>query len=154
GPGGIWDRRFVYRPEVVKPMLAALGSAVRRDPRDASWLGRELVARVPARVAGARPRWAWEKVSARLNGALGGVNRLPRRLRWWSFVAAQDGTVAAAQLEQSIGQNGLPAPHAEGVAEADRLDGVLVGAHGLERNGEESFRWTEPISLLRVSPAG
>jgi hypothetical protein len=153
GPAGIWDRRLVYRPEVAKPILAAVSSALRRNPRDASWLGRELVARLPARVAGARPRWAWEKVSARLNATLAGVDPLPRRLRWRSFVAAQDGTVAAARLEQSTRQNGLPAAPAAGILGADRLEGVIAGAHGLERNGDRSFRWTEPVSLLRIAPA-
>jgi hypothetical protein len=154
GPAGLWDRRLVYRPEVARSMLSALTAAIRHDPRHAGWLTRELVARLPAGVAGARPRLAWERSSAAWNGALASAKVLPRKLRWRNFVAAQEGTVAAARLRQGAKLNGLPDPVAESKVAAERLEGVLIGDHGFEQNGDRRFRWTEPVALLRLAPSG
>jgi hypothetical protein len=153
GPAGLWGRRLAYRPEVARSILAALIAGARRNPRDAAWLARESVARLPAGVAGLRPRRTWERVTAGLHSATASFPLLPRKLRWRSFVAAQDRTVAATQLGQGAEQNGPSAPHIRGIIGAEALDGVLVGAHGLEQDGSRPFRWTEPVALLRVAQA-
>jgi hypothetical protein len=52
GPAGLHRRGRVYREEVTRPMVAALRTAIRESPRDATWLSRELAALLPARLAG------------------------------------------------------------------------------------------------------
>jgi hypothetical protein len=154
GSGGLWERRLAYRPEIARSMLAALRSAIRHHPRDAGWLSRELVARLPARVGGAAPRRTWERATAALHKAAASTGVFPERVRRRSFLSANDRTAAAAQLAQGAEMNGLPAPAPAGTIGAEHLDGVLIGAHGLERDGARRFRWTEPVSVLRVDPGG
>ena len=36
----------------------------------------------------------------------------------------------------------------------ERLDGLLIGTHGIEQGPTQSFRWTEPVALLRLTPPG
>jgi hypothetical protein len=154
GPGGLWGRRLAYRPEIARSMVAALVSASRRSRRDARWLGRELVARLPAGVAGTRPRWAWERTTARLHQIVAASAAAPVEARWRSYVAAQERTTRAIQLSEITRQNGVPAPATAALSplSAERLDGVLVGGHGLEREQGRAFRWTEPVALLRLIP--
>jgi Glycosyltransferase like family 2 len=154
GPAGLWGRRLAYRPEIARPMVAALTSAARQSPRDEGWLARELVARLPARLAGTRLRRAWERSAAALHRAVADSDLFPVEVRWRSYVAAHEATVRASQLRWSAQQNGLPTPPVApgGGLGAERLDGVLVGAHGLERERGRRFRWTEPVALLRMVP--
>jgi hypothetical protein len=154
GSGGLWERRLAYRPEIARSMLAALRSAIRHHPRDAGWLSRELVARLPARVAGAGPRGTWERATAACHKAVAGTNRLPEKVRRRSFVSGVNRTAAAAQLSQSAEANGLPAPAPAGSIGAERLEGVLIGSHGLEEHGGRRFRWSEPVALIRIAPTG
>jgi hypothetical protein len=154
GPAGLWSRRHVYRPEVARPMVAALTTAVRRDRKDASWLGRELAARLPARVAGARPRRTWERAAAGWHIRLSGSPLVPAKRRERNFVSSQNRIAAFVQLSPGLDENGLPPAAAAGRLGAEGFDGILVGAHSLERNGERRFRWSESVSLVRVSPEG
>src|SRR5215210_2589927 len=155
GPAGLWERRHAYRHEIAGSMVAALTSAIRRSPGDRRWLARELAVRVPARVAGARPRLAWERATTRLHQAVAAAERLPEETRWRSYVQAQEGTVRGVQLEELAKENGMPPAPASGDGiEAVRLDGILIGAHGLEREGDREFRWAEPVALVRLGPLG
>jgi len=52
GPAGLHRRGLAYREDVTGPIVAALRTAIRESPRDATWLSRELAARLPARRAG------------------------------------------------------------------------------------------------------
>ena len=155
GSGGLWGRRYAYRREVARAMVAALSAAIRRSPRDAPWLSRELAAHLPARLAGPRPRRAWERATTRLNRAVAAAPSLPETLRWRSYVAAHEGNVRAVQLEELPRSNGGPdpLPAASSPVPAARLEGSLVGAHALERGPTQAFRWTEPVALLRVRPS-
>jgi hypothetical protein len=155
GPAGLWERRHAYSPEVSAAMVAALRAAIRRRPRDAPWLSRELVARFPARLAGSRPRRVWERTTTRLNQVVAATPVLPDGLRWRSYVAAHEGNVRVVQLEELARANGGPdpLPATSEPMPAGRLDGPLVGAHGLEREGSRWFRWTEPVALLHLRPA-
>jgi len=155
GPAGLWERRFAYRDEIARPMVAALAAAIRHAPRrDAGWLTRELVARMPAGVAGFRPRWAWEWTATRFHQAVAAAPVLPYEARWHSYVAAHEGNVRAVQLAESTEKNGMPTPPDTGTGPigAERLDGVLIGTHALESEGDRSFRWTEPVALMRLTP--
>lgn len=156
GPAGIWERRFAYRKEVAGPMVAALRVAIRMSPGDRRWLTRELVARAPARVAGTRPRRAWEWATTRAHQAVAATPVLPNAARWRSYVAAQHGTVRTVQLDELEAENGMPPPLVAGGRPigAERLDGVLVGSYGTEAVDGRGFRWTEPVTLLRVDTAG
>lgn len=153
GPAGLWGRRLAYRPRIAAPMFAAIISAARSSPRDAAWLSRELVARLPARVAGSRPRWAWERMTAGWHQVVAGTAAVPAEARWRSYVAAQERNVRATQLRESGQENGLPTtPGGTGsVLGAESLDGMLVSAHGLEGEPGQRFRWTEPVALLRLA---
>jgi hypothetical protein len=153
GSAGLWDRRLCYRPEIARSMIAALVSAIRSNPRGPEWLYRELAARVPAGVAGPRPRWIWEAATARLHAAIAEFGSLPAETRWRSYVSAQDRTVRSVQLEESSHPGGLPAPLEPdaGVVGAGRLAEVLVGADALESENGRALRWTEPVVLMRLS---
>ena len=153
GPAGWWGHRLGYRPENARAMASALISAVRRSPRDARWLTRELVVRLPALVAGARPRWAWERAMAGWHTLVAGAGVVPMETRWRSCLAAHQRSIRAVRLREGPSANGLAAPPAAtGVTlGAERLDDLLVGAHGLERQGGRRFRWTEPVALLRLA---
>jgi hypothetical protein len=156
GPGGFWDRRFSYRPETARAMVAALVSAIRRSPREAGWLTRELMTRMPARVAGSRPRWAWERGVAALQTFIADSGAFPTETRWRSYIGATERTVSAIKLRDGGRANGLPDPlTADQSLGAEHLEGVLIGVHSVERHEEAAFRWTEPVALLRLAdPAG
>lgn len=150
GPAGLYGRRHAYREEIARPMVAALRAAIRESPGDAAWLSRELAAHLPARLAGARPRRAWERTATRLNQAVAAASFLPEPVRWRSYVAAHEGNVRAIQLEELARENGVPpAPDAAaGKLGPEHLDGVVIGTHALEG----AFRWTEPVSMVRFAP--
>jgi hypothetical protein len=152
GPAGLWGRRYAYRHEVARPMVAALRSAIRHNRRDAVWLTRELAVRLPARIAGSRPRWTWERITTHVHHAVAAVAAVPAEARWRSYSAAQEANFRAVQLEESAGENGMPPAPGGGMIGAERLDGVLIGTHALEVQGSRSFRWTEPVALLRLAP--
>ena len=152
GPPGLWERRYAYSGEVARPVVDALRSAISNHPRDRRWLSRELAARMPARLAGARPRLAWERTTARLHQTMAAAWVIPFETRWRSYVSAQHRTVRATQLEEIAGERWLPpADSSAGAIGASDLDGVLIGTQGLEEGSDRSFRWTEPVALLRVS---
>jgi hypothetical protein len=149
GSAGLYGRRHAYREEIARPMVAALRTAIRESPRDAGWLARELAAHLPARLAGPRPRRAWERTATRFNQALAAASFLPEPVRWRSYVAAHEGNVRAIQLEELTRENGVPpAPGAAaGELGPERLDGVVVGTQALEG----AFRWTEPVTMVRFA---
>jgi hypothetical protein len=151
GPAGLWGRRHAYRDEFARPMVAALRSAIRHSRPDAVWLTRELAVRLPARVGGSRPRWAWERITTRVHRALAAAP-IPDNARWRSYATAQEANFRAVQLAESAAENGMPPAPAGGAIGAERLDGVLIGSHALEEHGGQSFRWTEPVALLRLAP--
>jgi hypothetical protein len=151
GPGGLWDRRYAYRPDVARAMIAALGSAIREAPREAGWLGRELLARMPARVAGSLPRRAWERGVAAVQTLVADSSVVPTETRWRSYIDATERTVSAIRLRYGDRANGLPDPLAPGEAlPPERFEGVAIGMHSLESSGSLPFRWTEPVALLRL----
>jgi hypothetical protein len=154
GPAGLWDRRSAYERDVTRPLLAALISASRRSPHEARWLGRELAALLPSRVARERPRWAWENAMAGLHGTVANSGLFPFETRWRSYIASTERSVDAVRLRMGARESGLPEPTAvEGPLSAEELDGVLVRGHGLEREeGGRAFRWTEPVALFRLWP--
>ena len=155
GHGGLWNDRAAYRPPVARALLRSLMAAAVRSPRSAPWLLREIVARVPAAVAGPRPRLLWERGVAGLAGAIADHVPMSFRRRWRLYGFAHRHTVAAGQLrwirEQQDRPSASPSP-APGLT-AQALDGSrLVGAHGLESHDGRSFRWTQPVALLRLDP--
>jgi hypothetical protein len=152
-PPGFWERRLEYRPEIARSMVAALATAIRKSPRDATWLSREMAARLPASAAGSRPRIAWERAVARWHQAVAESDRIPFESRWRSLIASHEHNVGAVELRLGVEPNGLaePAPLA-GTLSAEQLGGVMAGAHMLEGEEGNRFRWVEPLALLRVSP--
>jgi hypothetical protein len=153
GSAGLWDRRHEYRPEIARATAMAVVSAARHSPRDSAWLARELTARLPAGVAGTRPRRAWERVATRWHQTLAATPLIPVESRWRSYQTAQRRTVHGVQLGLGAAEEELPPPlGAGGTLGAERLDGVLIGAHEVEDLDGRPFRWTAPVSMLRLSP--
>jgi hypothetical protein len=150
---GFWEHRLEYRPEIAGSMVSALATAIRQSPREATWLGREMATRLPASTAGPRPRLAWERAVARWHQAVAESHRIPFETRWRSLIASHEHNVGAVELRLGSEPNGLPEPVPLAVpVGAERLDGALIGAHRPEGEQGERFRWTEPVTLLRISP--
>jgi hypothetical protein len=152
-PPSFWQRRLEYRPEIARSIVAALATAIRQSPRDATWLSREMATRLPASAAGPRPRIVWERAVARWHQAVAESDRIPFETRWRSLIASHEHNVGAVELHVGAQPNGLPEPVPDaGSLAAERLDGALIGAYRAEGEPGESFRWTEPVALLRISP--
>ena len=152
GPAGLWERRLSYHREVARAMVRGLAAAIRHNPSDSPWLVRELVVRLPARWGRAWPRLLWESSRTLPHRLLAGSTTLPERVRWRSFVRAQEGTVRVTQLREILSENGPLPPLRDGgePIQPVRLGEAVVGVHGLESTGGRSFRWTEPVALLRL----
>jgi hypothetical protein len=152
-PPGFWNRRLEYRREIAGSMVAALATAIRQSPRDAIWLSREMATHLPASAAGPRPRLAWERAAGRLHQAVAESDRFPFETRWRSLIASHEHNVGAVALQQGVQPNGLPEPAPlAGSLSAEQLGGVMAGAHMLEGEEGNRFRWVEPVAVLRVSP--
>jgi hypothetical protein len=152
GPAGLWERRLAYRPEVSRALVAALVAAAKRNPGDAGWLGRELAAHLPASLAGGRIRGTWEKAVAAGQGKVANSELFPFETRWRGYIASTEHAVNAVEVEEGTRMNGGPGPGAAvGTLHAAVLGSVIAGVYGLERAGQQLFRWTEPAALLRLS---
>jgi hypothetical protein len=152
GPEGLLTRRGAYHPETARTLLSALVPTALSNWGDAGWLARETAARVPAAIAGGRPRLTAERLACTGHSRVADAP-LPTAMRWRSYLAAHASAVRREQLRwitdvRSPSIAVLPAGRAVGAAE---FDGALVGAHALEYHDERPFRWTEPVALIRVA---
>ena len=155
-----WARRLRYRPAVARRLAAAVAretarASIRRR-RDLPWLVRELVGLLPQAFFGPRPYKLKEHVAFLWNEQIAEHVPFPRSWRWRSYLRGQDRVVRLTQLRWIQDRQGAPmdAPLREPHIPAEALDtGGLVGAYGLERENGSSYRWTEPVSLVRVSGA-
>ena len=135
-----------------RALVAALVAAARRNPGDAGWLGRELAAHLPASLAGGRIRGTWEKAVAAVQGKVADWEVFPFESRWRGYIASTEHAVNAVEVEEGTRMNGGPRPGAAvGTRHAADLGTVIAGVYGLERAGQQLFRWTEPAALLRLS---
>ncbi len=158
GHDWIWANRFAYRPEIARALVRDLADAMvrtaARGRSDLPWLARELVRRLPAGAGGARPRAAAEAVRLRADELAAAKLPLPRDARYARYLRAQDAAVRRARLgwvRDHVAGPAAPVP-ARGRWPVEELDdAALVGAHALEREGERTYRWTEPVSLLRIA---
>ena len=158
GHDWIWANRLAYRPEVARSVARDLVDAVARAAvrrrGDVPWLTRELARRLPASAGGARPRAATERLRLRANELAAAHLPLPAAFRYRRYLQAQEAAVRGARLgwvRDQVGPVSAPAA-ARGRWEVDELDdGALVGAHALERDGGRTYRWTEPVALLRLA---
>jgi hypothetical protein len=159
GYDGVWANRLGYRPEVARAiardLLDALGRAAVRRRADVPFLARELVRRLPASTAGARPRAAAEALLFRADELAAQRLPLPAEARYARFLRAQDRVVRVTRLRwlrDHVPAPDPPTPGCGGWAVSELDDAALVGAHALERDGRRTFRWTEPVALLRLVP--
>jgi hypothetical protein len=154
-----WANRLRYRPEVARPvargLLAAAGGALARRSDDAPWILRELGATLPSAAAGVHPHLLRDRLAFAATEQLMRRVPLPEDRLYSLYLRAQDRVVRLAQLRWIRDHVGSPAPpvRATGSWSAEAVDGAeLVGAHGLERHEDRWFRWTEPVTLLRLVP--
>jgi hypothetical protein len=158
GHDPIWANRLAYRPAIARALARdladALARAAVRRRADVPWLARELVRRLPACAAGARPRAAAEGLALRGNEIAADRLPLPAGIRYGRYLRAQDAVVRRTRLRWVRDHvTGPPAPTAAlGRWAVDQLDDTaLVGAHALEHQGGRTIRWTEPVALVRVA---
>jgi hypothetical protein len=158
GHDGIWANRLAYRPEIARALARDVADAVARAAvrrrEDVPWLTRELARRLPACVGGARPGAAAEGLRVRVNEIAAERLPLPADARYARYLQGQEAAVRRARLgwvRDHVTTPPAPAP-ARGRWAVDELDDtVLVGAHALERDAARAYRWTEPVTLLRVA---
>jgi hypothetical protein len=151
----IWNRRSLGTATarltariLAKELLRALAGG----GKDIAWLSRELFARLPAAAAGprllrrlSRLRFATSELAVKLP-------LLPRRLRYRSYLRAQERIVTLTQLRwiESNGEEDAVVP--EGVHPIEQLvPGALVEVHGLELRDGRYFRWAGPALSTRLT---
>ena len=161
GPAGPWRNRLLLEPATARQAVRVLGSSaaralVRRRP-ELPWLARELAARAPAALAGARPYALRDRFLFVLNERAAKQLPLAPEARWRAFLRAQDRIVQHSMLtsaERHLSPPAAPVPW-EGDRPVESLDDMtLSGVHGLEAKGERWFRWTHPLAVIRVSHSG
>jgi hypothetical protein len=161
GFDAVWGNRLRFDPQLARRVAVVLGRMI-AEPRpraERALLARELAGWLPAALAGTRPELATQRALAAACTAAAQHLPLPRgSWRYALFLAAQDHTVHAARLEW-VSSNRLVPPIEEPPVDAaepvgiERLgSGAIVGLHGLERVEGRWFRWTTPVSLLRLDP--
>ena len=153
-----WARKLRYRPAVARRLAAALARetarAAMRHRQDLPWLIRELVGVLPEAVLGPRPYTLKEHIAFLWNEQIAEHLPFPRGWRWRSYLRGQDRVVRLTQLRwiQDRQRAPMDEPLWEAHSPAEALDaGGLVGAYALERQNGSAYRWTEPVSLIRVS---
>jgi hypothetical protein len=109
----------------------------------------------PAGLHGRRPAYRDEVARPMVAALRTAIRESPRDAHWLSRELATHlsawfpGARPRHAWERTAPENGMPAtPDAPGgQLEPERLDGVVVGAHV----PEGPFRWTEPVTLVRVA---
>jgi hypothetical protein len=129
-----------------------------RDDRGADHgrsAARELARWSVASIAGPLPRCVYARAAAAASGFAS--ERLPlmtRPLRYRLFLASQAHAVSATRLKWVAEHIEAPAPDLPlaGRRSIEELPpSALVGAHGLELVDQRWFRWTHPVSVLRIA---
>jgi hypothetical protein len=157
GHGTVLRNRIRYRPEVARRAAAVVADsaarALLRRRQELRWLLRELATRLPACAAGTAPYIAWERLAFRATEYAATHLPLSPQGRWWSYLRAQEGVVRLTHLRWI-------AEHPEPLTRPTYVSGVrpiedlgpheLAPVHTLERNDGRAFRWTEPVTQLRL----
>jgi hypothetical protein len=162
-----WGRRHKLRREAVREVTLPLARALWRECRSRSWrrvtwLAAELVRRLPATILPARLRVLaayLAVIPARLRFALWWFDQ-PRRSR--ALIDACNRTVHHVRLKTILGMRSdacsikacsevSPDAVRVHVGEPGEGEGSCVGCHAREVYQEESFRWTEPVAVLRLA---
>lgn len=156
----VWNRRSMESGSARRTaaiVARELLRALRRRSGDTRWLLHSLVARLPAAIAGARPRRRLAELAFALSERVSDARWVPRALRYRAYLRAQDHVVRLAQLRWVERRSDGPAPTlGPGAHSIESVgEGGIVGVHGLERQDGHWFRWSEPVVTMRVeSSAG
>jgi len=156
GPSPVQADDLVRPARYARSMLMGLLIAALRRPDKAFDLLARAGPLLPAAFASLRQR-------ARLLAALTRVDQfsttylpLPETMRWKRFVLAHDRVVKAEQMLW-VARNPIPALKAGPENGRWPIDKVgthaISGVYVLEQLGEDAFRWTHPVFLLRLAPA-
>ena len=156
GHAPIWTNQLLEQPRVVGRMARAVIAAVMVDPGRAS----EVAAAVRStawRVVGAAWRAAFHRVVVTLDEIAVERLPLPREWRWARFLRAHARVVRLTQLDWIRRRSalcGLPGSFERSPVE-QLGPATISGVHGLEPHGGRTFRWTQPIVLMRwAAPDG
>jgi hypothetical protein len=160
GPAPIWTNRLRFEPHVARRAGAVIAASAARAllgrRNELPWLLRELAAWLPA-AAGPGPYLARARLLFRLCEQAASRGFVPPELSWRAFLRAQALVLELTQLawvRDELEPPSTPRPWSgrRGVEELGHEE--LVGVHGLERRGEQWFRWSEPVSVLRLAATG
>lgn len=154
----LWNRAALdarHARRTTSVLARELIGATRRRRRDTSWLGRELGSRLPAALAGSRPRLRLTRIGFAWSNLWASAPVLSRRRRYRHYLRAQERVVRLTQLRWIAAQPRRDRPVIPpGSHRIDELsEGALIGVHGLERHQDRPFRWSEAVLTLTV-PAG
>ncbi len=160
GPASIWTNRLRYEPRVARRAAAVIAASAARAVlgrrNELPWLLRELGAWLPAAAAGPGPYLGRARLLFRVCEIAASRGFVPPELSWRAFLRAHELVLVLTQLAWVRDELEPPPPPRawsgrRGVEEFDHEE--LVGVHGLERQGDRWFRWTEPVTVLRVAAA-
>lgn len=155
GHSALWARRWAYRPEVARPVAAALVSATCHF-RGRPGLGRLMAGWLSGAAGGVRPQLQAVRIALLIGERAIENLPMPEGARWSLFLRCQGLAAKEGRLrwlsEWRVASPGSGLPPGDFAIE-DVEDHVLIGTHGLEAHREGQFRWIEPIACLRVAPA-
>jgi hypothetical protein len=156
GPSPTQARDLVRPARHARSMLRGLVVAALHRPGEAFGLLGRAAALLPTAFVSLRQR-------TRLLAALICVDQfsatylpLPKAARLKLFVRAHERVVTAEQMLW-VARNPTPAPKVGAERELFPIDKVgthaISGLYALEQSGDDAFRWTHPVFLLRLAPA-
>ena len=150
GHSDTWANHVSFERPVARAMVAGAlraARATRRWPVGVAPLAAQA-------VAGPRGRQRLLRAVVRTADTLLDRVPLPERIEWRLYLDGHRRAATLGELDSVLTHADvapvLRSPGAWSVV--DLVPRHLVGVHGLEQHDEGPFRWTKPISLVRVDP--
>jgi hypothetical protein len=148
-------RNSIRPARYARSMLRGLVVAALHRPRKAFDLLRQAYPLLPAAFAGLRGRARLLDALIRFDQFSTTCLPLPKEMRWNRFLLAHQRVVRAEQMLW-VSRNPIPALTVGPDSARWPIDTIgehtIIGLHALEYFGEDAFRWTHPVFLLRLAP--
>jgi hypothetical protein len=147
-----WNR-LRRDPKIAFAMVRAVVAAARAHPKRSIGLLRVLWFLLAGLVEGSAPRMAARRLSIALDEFAIEHLPIPEQWSYTRFVRSHRQIVRLAEANWIRTGSKPPAmPHAWQHCDMAQLTpDTIVGIHGLEEHCGRTFRWTEPVFLLRVA---